>query len=45
MYSRIWIPIQRRIRILDAQKHLDPVDPDPDCDPEHRYKKYMNKGL
>jgi hypothetical protein len=25
----------RRIRILEAQKHVDPVDPDPDPDPQH----------
>jgi hypothetical protein len=25
----------RRIRIQEAQKHVDPVDPDPDSDPQH----------
>jgi hypothetical protein len=30
----------RRIRIREAQKHVDPVDPDPDSDPEHCLKVY-----
>jgi hypothetical protein len=26
-----------RIRILEAQKHVDPVDPDPDSDPDPQH--------
>jgi hypothetical protein len=26
-----------RIRILEAQKHMDPVDPDPDSDPDPQH--------
>ena len=29
--SDLWI----RIRIQEAQKYVDPLDPDPDSDPEH----------
>jgi hypothetical protein len=29
------LPNERRIRIQEAQKHADPVDPDSDPDPQH----------
>jgi hypothetical protein len=28
----------RRIRVQETQKHVDPVDPDSDLDPKHRFK-------
>ncbi len=39
--SRIRIRIHTSeawIRIREAKKHVDPVDPDPDADPEHCLK-------
>jgi hypothetical protein len=44
--KRIWIRIHTyvkriRIRIQEAQKHVDPVDPD--SDPQHLFKVYRIK--
>jgi hypothetical protein len=34
-FSYWYLLNDRRIRIREAQQHVDPVDPDPDSDPEH----------
>ncbi len=39
------IPLPTLIRTQEAQKHMDPVDPDPDSDPQHCGKPYSGGFL